>query len=247
MGSIVAVRIPLTRLNNIVSTLGIDRRQFHDGFRQVSTSTGYPIVYGGGETVRRRMLVSPNSFALPKTGKAGSLFVEYAARVLIPDRIWWDTAHVVALYCEEPVLSNIFYALNLKTDGDNRVYAEKSLVLWLNTTWGILTILFNRQETRGRWTSLKMAQWRLLPVLDVRRLESSSLRRIASVFDKYKSASPRRIPEQFDPKDPDPVRTGIDRDFLRALKPSLDEVGIEKALLGVYRRVHAALKLWIKE
>jgi len=51
----------------------------------------------------------------------------YASRVLVPDRIWWDTAHVIALYCTEPVISNIFYAVKLKVPDEVREYAEKRL------------------------------------------------------------------------------------------------------------------------
>jgi hypothetical protein len=140
-----------------------------------------------------------------------------AAEILIPDRIRWNTAYVI------PLSSNIFYAIKLKSADNTRECAEKTLVLWLNTTWGLLTVLINRQETRGRWTRLKMAQWRLLQVLDVMSLDSDTLKRLADIFDKYAEKPLRRIPEQFSPEDPDPVRLGIDKDFIKVLNPSIDE------------------------
>jgi len=112
---------------------------------------------------------------------------------------------------------------------------------------GLLTVLINRQETRGRWTSLKMSQWRLLPVLDVTSLDQEILKRIASIFDRYANMSPRRIPKQFDPNNPDPIRLGIDKEFIKALSPLLDDKVIEDGLLQLYRHVHTALELWIKE
>jgi len=53
----------------------------------------------------------------------------------VPDRIWWDIAHAVALYSKDPVLPNVFYAAQLRAGDDVREYAEKALALRLNTTW----------------------------------------------------------------------------------------------------------------
>ena len=60
-------------------------------------------------------------------------------------------------------------------------------------------MLVNRQETRGRWSSIniKMSQWRLPLVLDVTSLDIDTLRELAEVFDKYADKTLRRIPEQF--------------------------------------------------
>jgi len=240
------ITIPMIRLNEVITSIGIDRHQFNDNFNCVGVSTPYPIVYGGGEDVRCRMLVKPNAFASPKTSKANNVFERYASRVLVPDRIWWDTTHVIALYSKEPLLSNIFYAVKVNTPGEVKELAEKVLVLWLNTTWGILCVLFNREETRGRWTSLKMAHWRLLPILDVTKVPKEVLEKLKQVFDKYSNKTLRRIPEQFNPNDPDPVRLELDVEFLKVFKPDIDGKFVREQLLQLYRQVHTALQLWIK-
>jgi len=131
-----SISIPMTRLNDIILSIGIDRHQFHDNFIHTNTVTQYPIVFSGEESIRSKMLVSPNAYAYPKTNRADEVFRIRSGRVLVPDRIWWDTAHVIALYSKEPVLSNIFYAIRLKTTNEIRELVEKALVLWLNTTWG---------------------------------------------------------------------------------------------------------------
>jgi hypothetical protein len=239
------MKVPLARLNEVIKTIGIDAHQFHDHFSPTSSETPYPIIHGGEEEIRRRMLVKHNRCAHPKTDKAKQLFEEYCGRVLIPDRIWWDTAHVIALFSERPVLSNIFYAIRLKVKDDVREEAEKALVLWLNTTWGLLTVLVNREETRGRWTRLKMAQWRMLQVLDVRSLRADALKRLAEVFDRCAEKVPKRMPEQFDPENPDPVRLEIDKGFVEVLNPSIDERALEKSLVELYKRLNIAFKRWI--
>lgn len=237
--------LPLVKLNTLIKSIGVDSHQFHDSFKVERRPTAYPALIGGEEDVRRRMLVAPNAYVSPKN--SADLYERYRGRILLPDRIWWDTAHVVALYSDTPVLSNIFYAVNLAVEDDIKTLAEKALVLWLNTTWGMLSVLASRQETRGRWTRLKMAQWRLLPVLDVTRLDRDVLKGLADVFDEYANKELDRIPHQFDPKKPDPARLGIDVEFLNALR-----LGQEKAeetrqrLLRLYEHIYTSLIQWIR-
>ena len=190
-------------------------------------------------------MVEPNAYAYMKTDRAQEIFSQFKGKILVPDRIWWDTAHVIALWSSEDTLSNIFYSIRLNVPEQMREKAEKALVLWLNTTWGLLTVLINRQETRGRWTRLKMAQWRLLPVLDVSSLNEKTLERLTKVFDAYANKIPKRIPEQFDLKKLDDVRLGIDVGFLKALNPELDGEVAKKTLLELYGHINIALKQWV--
>jgi hypothetical protein len=241
----IGIRIPLTWLNELMASMGIDRHQFHDHFEVAGSRGPYPVLHGGEEKFRMKMLVRHNAYARARTSRARQIFADFSGRILVPDRIWWDTAHVIALYSMDPLLSNIFYAIRLKVPEDLRELVEKALVLWLNTTWGLLTVLVSRGETRGRWTQLKMAQWRLLRVLDVSSLSPEALRRLAETFDKYAERAPRRIPEQFNPSNPDQIRLGIDRDFIKAIDPSADDIILEGRLRELYRHMDAAFRLWI--
>lgn len=239
------IKIPITRFNNLIDTIGIDRRQFHDHFKIVEKSTPYPVVYGGGEEIRKKMLVQYNAYAFPKIDRSKDIFRNYSGQILIPDRIRWDTAHVVALYSQEPVLSNIFYVAKLKVPQEIKEYSNKALVLWFNTIWGLLIILTSRQETEGAWSSLKMGQWRLLPVLNVNELDKDTLKRLANIFDKYSNKPLKRIKYQFNPQNPDPVRLGLDLEFLKALRPDLDDEFVKNELFELYRHIYIALQTWI--
>jgi len=249
-GNIVSANIPIIRLGEI-ATIGIDRHQFHDAFIILHTRSpgSYPIVYGGEEERRLRMLMEPNAWAVAKDlrTKKGEikrsgekLFREFSSTLLVPDRIRVDTVHVIVMRCTEPVLSNIFYALKLKTNknDDNRL---KALCLWLNTTWGVLSILANRFETEGGWIGLKMTQWKLQPILDVTRLNEEVIIKLADVFDEYCKKELRRLPDQFNPNNVDPVRKGIDQGFLKALGIKIEE----KELEDLYKRIYENLKTWI--
>ncbi len=251
-GNIMGVNIPLIRLGEI-ATIGIDRRQFHDVFTVSHTRLlgSYPIIYGGKEERRLRMFVEPNAWAIAndlktKKGKVKRtgerLFREFSGKLLVPDRIWVDTTHIISMYCKEPVLSNIFYAVRLETseNADNKL---KALCLWLNTTWGILSILANRSETRGRWINLKMTHWKLQPVLDITRLDEEVTNKLACVFDKYCDKTLKRLPDQFNPSNIDPIRKAIDQGLFDAMGVKVDE----KELKDLYRLVYENLKIWVGE
>ncbi len=137
------------------------------------------------------MITKPNTYAQAKVSKANEAneaYRKYSGRVLLPDRVRWNTMHVSALYSETPVLSNIFYAVRLRVGDDVRELAEKALVLWLNSIWGLLSISINKEETEGLFTGLKMTQWRLLPVLNVTALGIDRLRCLAEAFNRHAGA-----------------------------------------------------------
>lgn len=238
-GRIFNSMIPMIELGRIAE-LGIDAHQFHGCFEVIGRRAPdlLPIVHGGEEEHRMRMAINPNAYAEPKEDKCREVYRRYASRLLVPDRIWVDTAHVIALYSSQPVLSNIFYAVKLRgyENDENR---HKALALWLNTTWGILTILANRSETRGMWIRLKLTHWRLQPVLNVAKLGESVVKRLAEVFDRHSNKVPGRIPEQFGAK-PSVARVEIDRDFLEALGIRASD----RELMELYNSLGESLRTW---
>lgn len=255
------VKIPLVRLGNLLKTInvggksvkiiGIDAHQFYDFYRKVSTSP-YPALIGTGEEFRKTMKIRPNAYIMPLKeevkDKAINAFRRFASKILIPGvNIWWDTSHVIALYSNQQLLSNTHYAIKLNVDQSIEPYAEKALVLWFNTVWGLLSILINREETRGRWAQIKMGQWILMPVLDITSLNYDILRKLAEVFDKYAEEPLRRIPEQFNPDNPDPIRLGIDMEFIKAFDPTIDDVLLKEWLIELYGHVNTTFRLWMGE
>ncbi|ADB57634.1 N-6 DNA methylase [Archaeoglobus profundus] len=191
----IKIEIPITKLNNLISSIGIDRHQFHDHFQRVLRQIpgSMPAVYGGGEEVRGKMVISPNAYVKPKTQRARTIFREKAGRLLLPDRIRVNTAHVISMLSDTPVLSNIFYAVRLRDEDENKL---KALCLWFNTTWGILTVLANREETEGAFISLKMSHWKTIPALDVDNLPEDRLKELANVYDQFGEANFKRLHEQ---------------------------------------------------
>lgn len=236
-----SIKIPVARLGDIASSIGVDRHQFHEKFK-ASPRGWLPGLLGGGEELRSKMLAEPNAM-LETCGQGEVLFRSRAGRVLLPDRIRWDTAHVVAMYSQTPLLANMFYAARLDAGEE----AEKALVYWLNTTWGMLSVLIHRGETEGAWSNIKIWQWRRLPVLDTTSLNPKMLQAMSTVFDRYSNERLGRIIYQFsrDPAKIDSNRLAIDLGFLKALKPGLDANLAKNALAQLYGRIALALETWL--
>jgi hypothetical protein len=234
-------KIPLTRLNNLITTIGVDRHRFTDTFKVVNDYVpgSIHILHGGEEEQRIRMATSPNAHALPIIEAGKSIFEDKAGRLLVPNRIRVDTAHVLSLFSDVPTISNIFYVLRLKKENQNRL---KSICLWLNTTWGILTILGSREETHGGFISLNQSHWRLLPVLDIDSLSQSKVKALAAVFDEFKDKEPARIPDQYGLHGEfDKIRIDLDLAFLKALGIEAKE----KNLSSLYHEIAGALGQWM--
>jgi len=263
-GHRINIKVPLISFGELIKSIGLNRRgdfikaymleivgnkvdcraSSHEGLENT-----YPMVCGGDEEIRMTMKTSPNAFVLPRDFEhAERIWKNYASRLLVPSRIWWDTTHVTALYSDKRVVANMFFMVRLKDETDEELSRhEKALTLWLNTSFGILSMLINRSETRGRFSSLEISHWRNLPVLNVKELAMETLQRLSEFFDRIALKSPRRIPDQFlgDPERVDPVRLEIDLGFLKAIEPNVNEAEVKEELLRLYDIIGKALKEWI--
>jgi hypothetical protein len=123
-----------------------------------------------------------------------------------------------------------------------RVQVVWNIVLkWLVERSAIVSNI--KQKTEGGWIRLTITKWKLQPVLDVTKLNEDCVRRLVAVFDKYCEKDLRRLPKQFDPGNIDPVRRGIDREFLEAL----DVEFYDEELDDLYRLIYQNLTAWIGE
>lgn len=235
------LEIPLIKLNNLITSIGVDRHRFTDTFKVVNDYVpgSVEILHGGEEEQRIRMATSPNAYALPIIEAGKSIFEEKAGRLLVPNRIRVNTAHVISLSTDKPIISNIFYTIRLKNE---ILYKLKALCLWFNTTWGILTILGSREETHGGFISLNQSHWRLLPVLDIDSLSQDKVKALASVFDEFKDKEPARIPDQYGLHGEfDKIRIELDIAFLEALGVRVKG----NDLIPLYKEIGASLGQWM--
>jgi len=178
---------------------------------------------------------------LPRIESGKSIYKEKAGSLLLPNRIRIDTAHVISLLSTEPIVSNIFYAAKLKNEDSNRL---KSLCIWFNCTWGILTILASREETHGGFISLNQSHWRLLPVLDIDALSQKKVKALASIFDNFGKKDLGRIPEQYSLiGEGRQLRTQLDLAFLKVMGIQVNE----SDLSALYDSIDSSLRQWLGE
>ncbi len=146
-----------------------------------------------------------------------------AGRLLIAERVWLNTQRLLALRCPQQVLSNVWWPISGPDMSDD---FEKILTLWLNSTLGIVSLLANREETRGAWIDFKKASLERFLILDPRMLKKAQLRRLSSAFDKLSQET--MLP--FKEIGQDAVRRSIDDSLAQVL--DLPDLSIVRELLS---------------
>ena len=105
---------------------------------------------------------------------------------------------------------------------------EKAIVMWLNSTMGLLILLLCREETRGAWIDFKKPTLLAMPVLDIKRIERSQLEVLSDAFEELSEKQLQPFPMM----GTDAVRQKMDHAVAHALgltERSLDTV---RSLLG---------------
>ena len=115
-------KIPMIRLNEIIKSIGIDAHDFSDNFTitQRKVPGSREILFGGSEDIRLTMSTISDAYAIPNE-RGHILFRDKASMLIVPDRIRFNTAHIISMMLNTPVLSNIFYAIKLREDNENKL------------------------------------------------------------------------------------------------------------------------------
>lgn len=222
-GRLCDVSVPMLALGEQCS-IGVVSRRFDDSLE--AGSGPCHVVWGGGEDRTRTIHVSPNSSCRATTSNGKRILERNPGNLLVPDRIWLDTIHAFSLWCDKRVLSNTFFAVRLAgLAGDEA--AHKALCAWLNSVWGIITILGLRTDTRGKWSRLSISRWRMLNVPDMSRLPRGTISSLASVLDRHMRDDFGRFPDQFARGS---AREEFDCEVLRCLAGNEAGLGQERLL-----------------
>ena len=154
------------------------------------------MVEGHGTEDHASITCVPNAYlsplAIPKGGQRpgyGDHLWSMSSRLLIAERLRLDTARVLAMRCDQPVLSNVWWEISV---GDEQ--SERALVVWLNSTLGILSVLSQRTTTEGGWVASKKGDLARLPILDTRSLSPGTLARLGLLFDSVADLEFERLP-----------------------------------------------------
>jgi hypothetical protein len=191
--------LPLCPLHYL-ATIGPDRRRIWATFATTDREPGFPAFWGHDATVVNSLVQRPNAYltklAKPKedqrAGYADTL-IQQSGNVLIAERMWLNTQSTPAIYTRESVLSNVWWPVKLRNHLSDD--AAKALILWINSTLGLLVLLSFRAETRGPWVDFKKPTLQSMPVLDVGALSSTDLQTLAREFDEIAEGPIRPLKE----------------------------------------------------
>lgn len=226
------IAIPLCQLGNL-GKLGPDRRDIHDGFEAVESQTAYASFWGHDASSIFTIAQKANKYLSPlpkaKPGrnlrKAADLW-PLSGRILLAERMRLNTQKLVAVYVDEPVLSNVWWSFAFNELTMRQQLEEKALAIWLNSTLAILMLLVTRDETEGAWVDFKKPSLTAMPVLDVRALSSEQIAILASAYDRVAALELKPLSQMAS----DEVRKQIDNAIAEALK--LPDFSILRTMLG---------------
>jgi hypothetical protein len=214
--------------------LGFDRRDIHDGFTLAKGTTHYPAFWCHEAQMVTTLRQSPNQWlqarSRPAEGRprrdANHLW-DKAGKVLLAERLWLKTVRAVSVHMTEKVLSNVWWSFALRDHEQARISdAEKALVLWLNSTVGIMILLGQREETRGAWVDFKKPSLLSMPVMDPWSLPPAGLAKLAAAYDEVANDDLLPLGEM----DRDTTRRAIDESLGQVL--GLPDLSILREMLA---------------
>jgi hypothetical protein len=217
-----------------IADVGPDRRDIHDAFTTTDERTPYPALWGHQTDHVQTMAQSPNQFLSARVRAArgrnlrdANLMWSRSGRLVIAERLWLTTTRLVSLRMTKRVLSNTWWPVALSDNEIESAVLEKVMVLWFNSSLGLLTMIAARVDTRGAWVEVKKPVLEELQVLDPRALSSSSRSKLCEEYDELCHCVVGPLPAIAT----DPVRARIDAAIARALNLH-DNLEEYRVLLG---------------
>jgi hypothetical protein len=200
--------------------IGYDVRDIFDAFSVDQTGTHwtpYSAFWNHDADLVVRIAQKPNAFLIERTKpiegrklKSATAVWGKAGKTLLVSRLRTNTHKVIATGFDQEVLGNTWWAFDDSELSENQ---RKALLFWLNSSLGVLMYFGRRAITQGAWMQMKKPAWESMPVLDVRKLNSSQLDALASNYDTLAVQELRSLAQL----DDDPVRLKIDEALGNAL------------------------------
>lgn len=209
-----------------LGSLGPDRNGIHSAFSISKTKTAFPAYWGHDAKQCVNLSQAVNKYMKPKAKSAkdtkAQRLIKRAGNIMIAERLRTNTQSVCAFRIESEALSNVWWPFKVSL-GEN---AQKALIIWLNSTLGLVLFIGNRCETEGAWMDFKQGNLENLPVLDVSALSETQLNTLAGTFDEVADQPLLPFPQM----EHDPVRAKIDAAVSKAL--GLPDLTPYRMLLG---------------
>jgi type I restriction-modification system DNA methylase subunit len=181
--------IELCRLDEL-GTVGYDARDIFDAFavdKTAATWSPYPGFWNHDADKVRTISQKPNSTLLARTEalpgrklKDAKAVWSKAGTMLLVSRLRTNTHRVIATGHPKRVLGNTWWGFEDSALSDGQ---RKALLLWLNSSLGVVSYYGRRAITEGAWMQMKKPAWSSMPVLDVRGLSKTKLSSLEKTYD----------------------------------------------------------------
>ena len=226
-GASVQQSIPLCRLDAL-GGIGYDVRDITDAFevdRTASQWTPYPGFWDHDAKRVVQIAQTSNAFLIARTKplkgrklKSATAVWGKAGKLLLVSRLRTNTHKVLATGFDKKVLGNTWWAFDDDSLSDTQ---RKALLLWLNSTLGLLMYFGCRAITQGAWMQMKKPAWQSMPVLNVRNLNQEQSDALAAAYALVSQEAFRPLAQL----DSDPTRIQIDAALCKTLSlPSLTPI-----------------------
>jgi hypothetical protein len=181
-----AIAASICRLSDL-GALGPDVRRIVDGFKvsvgNESWST-FPAFWNHDSNVVVSPRQAPNGFLhewqeSPRGPKYGTHLWQRAGNILLVSRLRTNTHRILAARFDVNVFGNTWWSFKHSLNENQ----QKALVLWLNSSLGLLAYFGRRAITEMAWMQMKQPAWESMPVFDVRGLNDGQLAMLATAFD----------------------------------------------------------------
>jgi hypothetical protein len=212
--------IPLCSLGTL-SNLGPDQRDIHDAFtvaRGDDEWSPYLAFWDHKASDVRTIAQKPNATLLARTKAAPGRHLRHAdklwegaGRILLAERLRMNSHSLVAVGLDQPVLGNTWWALH---DEELSEHQRRTLLLWLNSTLGVLLFYGHRVVTEGPWVKMKKPAWSEMPVLNAKELRADQLAALNEAYEQLAIQEVKSIAQLGS----DDTRKAIDEALCMALK-----------------------------
>lgn len=230
------VTIPLKPLGSI-ATIGPDVRDIRDGFTEAARETGYFGWWGHDSGRVRTLSQVANRYLAPRSTAAEgrplrspTTLWEYSSRLMVAARSWLTTNRVTAVVLREPALGSMWWPVRLHEQDEDD---ERILALWFNSSLGILSLLYDSEETRGPWVQVKKNKLEQLPVLDPSALSAENRRALLASWDEVSEQALRPLSDTGE----DEVRAVLDKAIGKVFGISPEVIDALRGLLAAEPRV----------
>ena len=219
---------PIVPLGEIAEVGPLGRR-IRDSFTRSSLpdAEGRSALWQHDTTVTQSMLGEADTYIVAKPDKVhlADRYWEQRSRLLLPTHLRLNTARVVTVRLDSPVVSSLWVPCNISSPGDDLPMREKALCVFLNSSIGVLALLGDRTNKIPARPNLSLDDLRKLIVPDFAALGEDVTRRLSAAYDVQAEQTMLPLPQM----DADPVRRDLDDVVCTAL-------GLDGELVSAIRR-----------